>query len=111
VRALEVTQLRRGTSLVGILVQSPEPIAWPRATLSCRRSSTVLLPPGVAGPVKLAEATLSSTANSETVSLLLLEDVTLNGARLERRALSPAGTLGGWTTHYTFGTEGKLRSG
>src|SRR6185295_20047440 len=56
VKALEVTQLRRGTTLVGILVQSPEPIAWARTTLSCRRSSTVLLPPGAPGAAKLVEA-------------------------------------------------------
>ncbi|HXU80624.1 MAG TPA: hypothetical protein VN914_04465, partial [Polyangia bacterium] len=111
VRGVEITQLRRGSTLVGVLVQSPEPIAWTRTTLSCRRSTTVLLPPGVAGPAKLAEATISTTANSETVSLLLLEDLNLTGARIERRPLSPAGTTGGWVAHYTFGTEGTVRSG
>jgi hypothetical protein len=111
VKGVEVTQLRRGSTLVGVLVQSPEPIAWARTTLSCLRSTTALLPPGVAGPAKLAEVTFSSTANNETVSLLLLEDLNLTGARIERRPLSPAGTVGGWVTHYTFGTEGTVRSG
>src|SRR6185436_6482374 len=110
-RGVEVTQLRRGSTLVGILVQSPEPIAWARTTLNCRRSTTALLPPGVAGPAKLAEATISTTPISETLSLLLLEDVNLNGARIEWRPLSPAGTVGGWGAYYTFGTEGTVRSG
>jgi hypothetical protein len=114
VTAMEYTRVVRrdgagNPKTAALLVRSPEPISWVRSALTCHRTVEQMVIGSVSGPVKLAQMSfVSSSPNSETVSLLLLKGADLSGARLEWRA---RGSAGPWSASYTFGQEAKWASG
>jgi hypothetical protein len=81
----DIVPVRAGGSVVGLLVRSPEPIDWRRASLAVRYATDPERPPSPPGVVKLVGATTSTTGDptEESVRLIPRDTTDLSSGRIE----------------------------
>ncbi len=110
VSTVEVTRIERDGLALGWLIQTPEPLNWSRTELSLQQATVQIPAPSIPSTARLERIDLTAAdPASRYVDILLLEQASLAGYRLEQRALGvePAE----WQLCYTFGAEPALASG
>ncbi|MBL8621290.1 MAG: hypothetical protein JNK64_08305 [Myxococcales bacterium] len=89
--ALELTRLADAAGLVGFLLVSPEPIAWPRVTLALHAGPSQPARASGPGPARLAEATVGQVdSTAESVTVLVEDPVDPSAIAVEYLALPGA---------------------
>ena len=118
----EINRILRDGETVAWLVRTPEPWDWKRSQVTLRHTDHAVPISEMLGPVKITGAALGmSDANDEYVDLLILEDISLNGWRLEMRdtmasstsfvdaPFNDSGSI--WSTLYTFASQDRTKAG
>ena len=119
----EINRILRNGEIVAWLVRSPEPWGWRRAQITLRRMNQMSAPASeMLGPVKITDAGLGmSDANEEYVDLLLMEETSLKGWRLQMRDAASSGTglvdlafddpASVWVMVHEFTTQDAVKAG
>ncbi len=85
---VEATQLVSDGKIRALLMESPEPIVWPRTLLKVSVTSGVMPPATVPGSVKMTSAVLGALRpDLESVSLVMRETANVTRNRIEYLAL------------------------
>jgi hypothetical protein len=119
---LEINRILNGGETVAWLVRSPEPWDWKRSQIVLRHTDQTAPISEMLGPAKITGAALGmSDANDEYVDLLILEDTSPNGWRLEMRdatasstglvdaAFDDPGSI--WLALYEFAAQSTIKAG
>lgn len=119
----EINRILREGATVAWLLRSPEPWDWKRSQMTLRHTDQAVPTSAMLGPVKITGAALGmSDANDEYVDLLMLEETSLNGWRLEMRDAAASGTSlldappfddpgSIWSTLYAFAAQNRIAAG
>jgi hypothetical protein len=119
----EINRILRNGKIVAWLVRSPEPWDWKRSRITLSRMDQAVAPISeMLGPVKITGAALGmSDANDEYTGLLMMEQTSLNGWRLEMRDASASDTgfidaafddpASTWSTLYQFTAQNVIKAG
>jgi hypothetical protein len=114
-----ISRILRNGKIVAWLIRSPEPWNWTRSRITLRRMNQATTPASeMLGPVKITGAALGmSDAHDEYVDLLMMEQTSLKGWRLEMRDPTASGNAAfddpasTWLTLYEFPAQKTIKAG
>ena len=115
----EISRILRNGEIVAWLIRSPEPWNWTRSRITLGQMAQATTPVSeMLGPVKITGAALGkSDANDEYVDLLMMEQASLKGWRLEMRDPAASGNAAFddpasiWLTLYEFAEPKAIKAG